>query len=181
MKIEGAHTIKAPRALVWNLMIDPEVISRCVPGVESLEAVEDGSYKMMLKTGVGSIKGSYTGSIRLDEMREPTHYRMTVDGKGAPGFVKGAGSLDLSEVEDQTVVTYAGEVSVGGTIASVGQRMILSTAKMMTAQFFAALQAEAAAVIKAEENDEPVITPKQGFFRNVFRATSGAIKRKLNQ
>ena len=181
MKIEGSYTIRAPRALVWNLMIDPEVLSRCVPGVESLEALGDGAYRMAMKTGVGSIKGSYTGSIKLDELREPEHYKMNVDGKGAPGFLKGAGALDLTEQDDATVVAYSGDVSVGGTIASVGQRMILSTAKMMTAHFFAALEAEAKAIIEAEEKGEPVITPKQGFFRNVFRATSGAIKKKLNQ
>ncbi len=180
MKIEGTHSIKAPRELVWNLMIDPDVLSRCVPGVQSLEANADGSYKMALKTGVGSIKGSYQGTIKLAEQRAPEHYRMLVDGKGAPGFVKGAGTLDLVAQADATVVTYSGDVSVGGTIASVGQRLILSAAKMMTAQFFAALEAEAAAIVKAEENDEPVQTPKQGFFRNVFRATSKAIKGKLN-
>lgn len=180
MKIEGTHTINAPRDLVWNLMIDSEVLSRCVPGVQSLAASEDGSYKMALKTGVGSIKGLYQGTIKLEEQRAPEHYRMIVDGKGAPGFVKGAGTLELAEQGDETLVTYVGEVSVGGTIASVGQRLILSSARMMTAQFFAALEAEAVAIVKAEANDEPVQTPKQGFLRNVFRATSKAVKGKLN-
>ena len=104
---------------------------------------------------------------------------MIVDGKGAPGFLKGSGTLNLTEAEAETMVSYSGEVSVGGTIASVGQRMILSTAKMMTAHFFAALEAEAAAIIKAEETGEPIQSPKQGFFRNSFRAASQAIKRKL--
>lgn len=176
MKIEGNFTIKAPRELVWNLMIDPEVLSRCVPGVQSLENVEGTSYKLVLKTGVGAIKGVYNGAIKLEDMREPEHYKMIVDGKGAAGFVKGAGELDLTEQGAETVIAYSGDVSVGGTIASVGQRMILSTAKMMTSQFFTALEAEAAAIIKAEESGEPIVTPKQGFFRNTFRA----VKRKWN-
>ena len=176
MKIEGTYTLNAPRELVWTLMIDPDVLSRCVPGVQSLENTEGTSYKLALKTGVGAIKGVYTGAIRLEDLREPEHYIMIVDGKGAAGFVKGVGALDLAERGDETVVTYAGDVSVGGTIASVGQRMVLSTAKMMTAQFFTALEAEAAAIIKAEETGEPVETPKQGFFRNTFRA----VKKKLS-
>jgi uncharacterized protein len=176
MKIEGNYTIKAPRELVWNLMIDPDILSRCVPGVQSLENTEDNSYKLVLKTGVGAIKGVYNGAITLEDMREPEHYKMIVDGKGGAGFVKGVGALDLMEQGDETVVAYSGDVSVGGTIASVGQRMVLSTAKMMTSQFFTALEAEAEAIIKAEENGEPVATPKQGFFRNTFRA----VKRKWN-
>jgi len=164
LKLEGTHTIRSPRARLWKLMIDPEVLRRCVPGCESLEANPDGSYKMILKAGVGAIKGVYTGTIRLDELREPEHYKMIVDGKGSTGFVKGAGTLDLAEQGEETIITYAGDVSVGGTIASVGQRMVQSSAKMMAAQFFTALEAEAAAVAKAEETNAPVVPPKQSFF-----------------
>src|SRR5262249_28509918 len=113
MKIEGSHTIKAPRGFLYQLMIDPEILQRCVPGCQSLEAAEDGSYKMTLKAGVGSIKGVFTGSIKLDEMREPEHYKMIVEGKGAPGFLRGEGSIDLVEQGEETLVNYAGEVSVG--------------------------------------------------------------------
>ena len=175
MKIEGNFSLNAPRELVWNLLIDPDILSRCVPGVQSLENTGGTAYKVVLKTGVGAIKGVYNGAITLEDMREPEHYKMIVDGKGAAGFVKGVGELDLVEEGETTVVNYAGDVSVGGTIASVGQRMILSTAKMMTAHFFAALEAEAKAIIKAEESGDPVTTPKQGFFRNTFRA----VKKKL--
>ena len=175
MKIAGTYTLNAPRELVWNLLIDPDVLSRCVPGVQSLETTAGTSYKLVLKTGVGAIKGVYTGAIRLEDQREPEHYKMIVDGKGAAGFVKGVGELDLVEQGDETAINYSGDVSVGGTIASVGQRLILTSAKMMTAQFFAALEAEAAAIITAEENDEPLVTPKQGLLRNTFRA----FKRKL--
>jgi uncharacterized protein len=176
MKIEGSYTLNAPRELVWSLMIDPDVLSRCVPGVQSLENTEGTAYKLTLKTGVGAIKGVYNGAIKLEDLREPEHYKMIVDGKGGAGFVKGVGELDLIEQGDETVVNYAGDVSVGGTIAGVGQRMILSTAKMMAGQFFTALEAEAAAIINAEESGEPVATPKQGFFRNTFRA----VKKKLS-
>jgi carbon monoxide dehydrogenase subunit G len=179
LKLEGTQTIKAPRARLWKLMIDPEVLRRIVPGVESLEANPDGSYNLVIKAGVGAIKGVYTGTIRLDEMREPEHYQMLVDGKGSTGFVKGAGTLDLAEQGDETVVSYAGDVSVGGTIASVGQRMIQSSAKMMAAQFFTALEAEAAAIATAEETNEPVVPPKHGFFRNALRWLAGLIRRWL--
>ena len=168
MKIEGSHTIKAPRESLYQLMVDPQILQRCVPGCQSLEAVEDGSYKMILKAGVGSIKGVFTGSIKLEEMREPEHYKMIVDAKGSAGFLKGEGLIDLTDHGEETMVSYAGETSVGGTIASVGQRMVQSTAKMMAGQFFAAIEAEAAALRKAEEGGA-YTPPKQGFIRNAMR------------
>ena len=169
MKVEGSHTINSPRETLYQLMIAPDVIGRCVPGCQSLEALEDGSYKMTMKAGVGSIKGLFTGMIRLDEIHEPEHYKMIVEGKGSPGFVKGEGSLDLIEQGQQTLVNYTGDVSVGGTLASVGQRMVLSAAKMMAGQFFAAIEAEAKAIAKADETGEPLEPPKQGFIRNTIR------------
>lgn len=173
MKLEGTQTTKAPRALLFQLMTDPEVLKRCVPGCQSLEAGEDGSYKMVLKAGVGSIKGVFNGSIRLDEIREPEHYLMFVDGKGAAGFVKGAGSLDLAEQGQETAINYSGEVNVGGTIASVGQRMIQSAAKMMVTQFFTSIEAEAKAALEAEDEGEPFEAPKHGFIRNTIRRLKG--------
>jgi uncharacterized protein len=169
VKLEGSHTIKSTRERLFALMTDPEVLRRSVPGCQSLEAGDDGSYKMTLKAGVGAIKGVYTGTIRLEDIREPEHYKMLVDGKGSTGFVKGEGTLDLVEQGEETVVNYAGEVSVGGTIAGVGQRMISSAAKMMASQFFTSLQAEAAALAKAEETGEAHEPPKHGFIRNTIR------------
>jgi carbon monoxide dehydrogenase subunit G len=168
MKVEGSYTIKAPRELLYQLMIDPEILGRCIPGAQALVAGEDGSYKLTLKTGVGSIKGLFTGSVKLEEAREPEHYKMIVDGKGAPGFLKGEGSIDLIEQGEETRVEYAGGISLGGTIASVGQRMAQSTAKMMAGQFFAAIEAEALAMLNADEDGE-YKQPKQGLIRNAIR------------
>lgn len=168
MKIEGSQTIKAPRELLYQLMIDPEILRRCVPGCQSLEAAGDDSYKMVLKAGVGSIKGVFTGSIKLGETREPEHYKMTVDAKGSAGFLKGEGLIDLIEQGEETLVNYTGETSVGGTLAGVGQRMVQATAKMMAGQFFAAIEAEAVATLNADESGQ-YTPPKQGFIRNTIR------------
>lgn len=169
MKIEGTHTIHATRERLWKLMIDPEVIRRVVPGLESLEETPEGDYRMTMKAGVGAIKGVFTGTIRLAELREPEHYEMMVDGKGTVGFVKGGGALDLIDLGDATQVNYAGSVNVGGTIASVGQRMILSSARMMAGQFFTALEVEASALEKAETTGEEVAPPKHNIFLTFLR------------
>jgi len=169
MKIEGSYTIKSPRERLFRLLTSPEILQRCVPGCQSLEANEDGSYKMAMKTGIGSIRGLFTGLIRLDNINKPENFKMIVEGKGTPGFLKGEGALDLVVQGEEITVNYSGDVSVGGTLASVGQRMVQSAAKMITSQFFAAIEAEAKAIAKAEESGEPVELPKQGFLRNTLR------------
>lgn len=140
MNLEGSHTINAPRARVYESLIDPQVLQQCIPGCESLERTSEGIYAMKIRAGVGPIKGLFNGTVRMEDLREPEHYRLVVEGKGTTGFLKGSGDLDLVEEGDTTVIKYTGEMQVGGMIASVGQRMVLSAARMMASQFFTALE-----------------------------------------
>jgi len=169
MKIEGTHQLSAPRDRVYQLLVDPAVLQRCIPGCERLELTAENTYSATIRAGVGAIKGVFTGTVRLEEMRPPDHYRIVVEGKGAPGFLKGAGNLDLEAADDGTLIKYTGDLQLGGTIASVGQRMIQGTAKMMAGQFFTALETEAQTVA-----GEP--PPKHGFFRTALRWFSGWVK-----
>jgi uncharacterized protein len=171
MKLEGTHEIQAPCEVVFACLIDPEVLQRCIPGCEKLESTGESSYAAAIRAGVGTIKGLFNGSVRLEDLRLPEHYRLVVEGKGPPGFLKGSGDLDLEERNGATVIKYAGDVQVGGTIAGVGQRMIQGTAKMMASQFFTALEAEAKA---KTAGDSP---PKHGFFRTALRWFSGWLKK----
>lgn len=142
MKIEATYEIKAPRERVYAALIEPEVLRRAIPGCESLEKIDDNLYAATMKAGIGAIKGTFKGEVRLEEMRPPEHYRIVVQGKGAVGFAKGSADFDLEEKDGGTLIKYSGEMQIGGTIAGVGQRMIQGAAKMMASQFFAKLEAE---------------------------------------
>ena len=172
MKIEGNYQIHTSRERVYQALIDPAVLQRIIPGCERLEKTGENTFAATMRTGVGSIKGVFSGNVRLEDLRPPEHFRMVVDGKGAPGFLKGSGDLDLETTEETTTISYTGDVQVGGTIASVGQRMIQGTVKMMATQFFTALEAEA----KSAKDEPP---PKHGFFRTALRWFSGVIRRLI--
>jgi len=174
MKIEGKHQIRAPRERVYEALIDPIVLQRIIPGCERLDKTADNTFAATMRTGVGSIKGVFNGNVRLEDLRPPEHFRMVVDGKGTPGFLKGSGDLDLQTEGETSTVSYTGDVQVGGTIASVGQRMIQGTVTMMATQFFTALEVEA-----QTRKDEP--PPKHGFFRTALRWVGGVIRRMFTR
>jgi hypothetical protein len=145
MKLAGEQLLSAPRERVWQLLNDPESLSRLIPGCQALEQLSPNEFAGSIIVGIAAIKGTYAGKLRLEEIRPPEHYRLNVDGKGKQGFMRGAGTLDLAPYaanSDQTVVKYAGDVQVGGTLMQVGQRVIGSAAKVMLGQFFAAAEAE---------------------------------------
>lgn len=141
MQIQATHEIKASRERVYAALIDPEVLRLAIPGCESLEKIGDDLYTATMKAGIGAIKGTFKGDVRLEDMRPPEHYRIVVQGKGAMGFAKGSADFDLEDKDGGTLIRYSGEMQIGGSIAGVGQRMIQGAAKMMASQFFAKLEA----------------------------------------
>ena len=145
MKIEGSHKIDAPRERIFAALVNPDVLQKCIPGCEQMEKTGENQYKAKLTAGVGPVKGVFTATISLQGIIAPEHYKLVVEGKGQPGFVKGSGELNLTDAGGATEITYTGDVNVGGLIASVGQRMIQATANLLAGRFFKSLEAETAA------------------------------------
>jgi carbon monoxide dehydrogenase subunit G len=136
MKIEGSTDIPAPRERVWKAFLDPATLAQAIPGCEKLEAAGEGEFRATMKVGVAAIKGTFEGKVRLSDLEPPNRYRMAVEGNGSPGFVRGDASMELSDIDGGTRVSYSADVQVGGLIASVGQRMLGGVSKMMLDQFF---------------------------------------------
>jgi hypothetical protein len=136
MKIEGTSDIPAPRDRVWSAFLDPETLAKAIPGCEKLEAIGEGEYKATMKIGVGPVKGTFEGKVRLSNQEPPHRYRMAIEGTGSPGFVRGEAAMELQDAEGGTRVGYNADVQVGGLIASVGQRMLGGVSRMMLDQFF---------------------------------------------
>ena len=68
------------------------------------------------------------------------HPRLTAEGQGRPGFVKGSSAIALRPDGAATIVDVNGTVQTGGPIARLGQRLVGSVSKMMMDRFFACLQ-----------------------------------------
>ncbi len=142
MRIDGTITMPASPDKVWNVFNDPAVLQKATPGCKSLEAIGPDEYQAQLSLGVAAIKGNYTGKIKLTDKQPPGHYRLVLEGSGAPGFVSGTGDMDFTAQGDGTLVTYTWDVQVGGLIAGVGQRVLGGVGKLLIGQFFTAMQAE---------------------------------------
>jgi carbon monoxide dehydrogenase subunit G len=136
MKLEGAYDVPAPRQKVWEAFLDPKQLKKAIPGCEKLEAIGPDEYKATMKIGVGGVKGTFEGKVRLSDKKPPESYKLAVEGSGGPGFIRGETVISLAEAEGGTRVSYTADVQVGGLIASVGQRMLGGVSKMMADKFF---------------------------------------------
>lgn len=142
MDITGTYTFNAPPDRVWALLMNPSVISSCIPGCDRFEPDGTDRYKVTLTIALAAITGSYEGTVVLADKVEPSSYRLIVEGQGRPGFVKGNSAIALKGRDAATDVEVSGIVQVGGPIARVGQRLIGGVAKMMMDRFFACLSSK---------------------------------------
>ena len=140
MKIEGSYIFKAPRQRVWEVLLDPNIMAQCMSGCEGLKEVGPDQYEATMKVGIASVKGTYKGKVSIKEKQAPSHYVLSGEGSGSPGFMQGDMSIDLKEKDGGTVLKYSTDAKVGGLIAGIGQRMLGGIAKMMVDQFFKKMQ-----------------------------------------
>jgi uncharacterized protein len=144
MDISGSYTFNAPPDRVWALLMDPAVLSSCIPGCDRFEPAGADRYTVMLTVNLAAITGAYTGTVTVTDKIEPTSYRLAVEGEGRPGFVKGSSAITLRQDGATTAVDVAATVQTGGPIARLGQRLVAGVAKMMLDRFFACLQSKLA-------------------------------------
>ena len=165
MQLAGEYTFRAPLNAVWDALMDPTVLAQALPGGEALQQVGDNEYQAVMNVRVGPVQGRFEGRIELADIEPYRGYRMKVTGQGAPGFVNGEGVLALEAVQDEAgaeavLLTYKGDVQVGGKIAGVSQRLVESSAKSLTRQGLQALERQLAA--PAVPTAEPVAHAADG-------------------
>lgn len=151
MNLNGTFTFHGPRGAVWNLLQDPVVLAKALPGTERLVLTSDDRYQGVMKVSVGPVTAAkFDVTVALKDKIPPQRMAMQIEGKSPVGFTRGTASVVLDEQgDDETMMHYSSDVQVGGRIAAVGQRLLESVGKMMMRQALEALERELAARLAA--------------------------------
>lgn len=137
MKIIDSFTVQSPLNIVWDYLLNIEEMSKCVPGVESVDAVDENTYNGKLKVRVGPISASFNGTVKITEIT-PTNRivaEISGDDRGSATSVKATFESLLEEVEEGTKVNYQMDLNLRGRLAQFGSAVVSATAKKMTAEF----------------------------------------------
>ena len=98
--------------------------------------VGEDEYEMKMKMMLASMSALFNGKVKISDQSFPSSFRLIVEGIGKVGFLKGDGLLKLTTQGPGTLVDYTGEIQVGGTISSVGNRLLDTTSRMLIKRFF---------------------------------------------
>ena len=142
MNLNGTFVFNGPRATVFELLQDPTVLVKALPGAPPLTKNGDDRYDGTMKVSIGPVTAAeFAMSVTLSNKVPPASFNMQIEGKGAAGFTRGTAAIELADAPDNagTLMTYSSDVQIGGRIASVGQRLMESVGKMMMKQALDAL------------------------------------------
>ena len=130
--------ISVERERLWDFLMDVPQVARCVPGVESIEALNGSAYKGGLKVQVGPIRLSLQGAITLEEAdRDAWRARMRAEAsdRRLGGGIRARLSLTLSPADAGTRVTIDTDLAVLGKIGEFGQPVIKKKADALLEEF----------------------------------------------
>lgn len=167
MEMRGSREIAAPRARVWEALIDPRVLRACVPGCESMTGSVDAGFEARVQQRIGPVGASFEGRVELEDVVPGESYTLVCSGKGAnAGRARGGAEVTLSETEaGGTRLDYTVTARVEGRLAQLGTRLIETFAKKMADRFFASFQA----VVEGT----PAPAPARGWFSRVLGREEG--------
>lgn len=134
MHIEGSYEFESERELVWDVLMDIEVLGSIIPGSKGLQEIAANTYQSKLAVKVGPVSGKFESTFELAEVKPPVSYKLIVAGRGPAGHVTGEGVIRLEQTAGKTVMHYAGDAKIGGKIAAVGQRLLDIAAKQIARQ-----------------------------------------------
>ena len=141
MKFQGTEEIKASRERVWEFLMDPNEVGACGPGVESIEVIDETHFKATAKVGIGFISARFVVDMEFAEREAPDRAVIKARGKAPGSAVDATATMALSDATDGgTVMNWDADVLIGGTLASVGARMIEGTANKMIGQTFTCIR-----------------------------------------
>ncbi|MDQ0218705.1 carbon monoxide dehydrogenase [Peribacillus cavernae] len=143
MNGKGSLTLEAGIEKAWDVLLDPNVLEKCIMGCKKMEQESENKYNADLSIGIAAVKGKYESTIEIADIEKPSHYKLIVKGEGGPGNVEAAGIIDLTPIDENTTeLAYTYEADVGGKVAMIGQRMLGGVAKLIIQDFFKKLGKE---------------------------------------
>jgi carbon monoxide dehydrogenase subunit G len=143
MELTGDILIGAPREKVWAGLNDPEILTRCIPGCEGMEATSPTERTARVAVKIGPVRARFVGNMQMQDIRPNEGCVLRFQGSGgAAGMAKGHSNVELTDEDGGTRLRYTVQASIGGKLGQVGGRMIDAASKQMADQFFTAFNAQ---------------------------------------
>jgi carbon monoxide dehydrogenase subunit G len=144
VEIEKTLTVAAPPQRVWALLLDPQVMGGCVPGMKSIDVVSDVEYLALMHVKIAFINAKFKLRTTIVEQREPSYLRAEGTGEDASvaSSLKQQSEIILTPIVDGgTELRIKVQVDVLGRLGTFGLSVMKTKADRMWDEFGANLMA----------------------------------------
>jgi carbon monoxide dehydrogenase subunit G len=159
IKIEKSFQVPEPADQVWKVISDPRSVGSCVPGARITEAVDEKTYKGVIKIKLGASVTDYKGEAHIEHLDDQAQ-EIVMIGKGQDVRGKGGATMKLTAKvralpEGGTEVATISELNVIGILAQMGSRMIQEVANQIFEEFTKNLRRQLAPKVSENAADQP--------------------------
>lgn len=144
MKINNDFTVSAPVDKAWQMILDLERVTPCLPGAALIGSSGDG-YEGTMKVKIGPITANYKGNVKIEEADEANH-RAVVEATGRDARGQGTASATIvatmQEVNGKTNVQVETDMKLTGRAAQFGRGIAQDVAAKMLGRFADCLERE---------------------------------------
>lgn len=149
MIIEQRVSIPAPAEKIWALVVDVPAVSRCVPGVGSVERIDDDTYTGTMRVKVGPISLNLEGKITVAE-RDRDNWQARMELRAADKRISGSVSAKMTlrlepKGERETDVAIHTDAAIMGKLGEFGQPVMRKKADQIVDEFARCLAREVGA------------------------------------
>ena len=160
MKYRHEFSVPESAATVWRFFERPLDVAHCMPGVETVEALEgeDDGYSVRATQKLGPMSTTFEARVRITERVAGERIEFTATGKavrGAVGNFRARNAVTLMAEGDETRIAVEGEVALAGVLGSVGSAVINRQAAKTTAAFACNLEQALSAADPPHAGPEP--------------------------
>ena len=146
MKLENEFTVSVPVEDAWNVLLDLERVTPCLPGAALTEQSDDDEYRGEMKVRLGPVTQEYSGTVRIEAADESEHRAvLKADGKDARG--QGAATATITstlhdEGDGSTKVRVETDMQITGRAAQFGRGVQQDVAERLLSRFAECLENE---------------------------------------
>lgn len=156
MLIEGQFPVAAPPEVLMRHLFDAQLVASCLPGCESLEAIDENTYRAVVAVGLAGINARFDLNVEVTRREALEVWAVTRGEEGGNASTLQAETrVFLQPGEGDTVVAYRSDVALTGRLGRFALGMMKKKAQSLGDEFAAnlqqRLQAEAPAPVGAPE------------------------------
>ena len=151
MNFEGTITVEHPRDAVWDFVLDIQKFSSCMPGLASIDQIDETTFDGTISAKVGPMSGKFSFRSTITDSDPKESLTVKIEGNDSvtkSTVIAGVDARMEEPRENCTELKYKARVDIEGRLAIVGDMILRATTSLILEEFkkrlTKALDAEAA-------------------------------------